>query len=91
MSKRPGSPLQRFTLWQWGLLVIFGGIMANLLTGLMPPPGDSAAARGQAFGRGAATLIAVVAGVVLIVMHFVRHKRPAPGRKKSRTGRARRR
>jgi hypothetical protein len=37
--------------------------------------GKFAAARGQAFGRGLATLLAVMAGVVLIIMHFVNRKR----------------
>ncbi|MHC4404675.1 MAG: hypothetical protein ACYTG0_33905 [Planctomycetota bacterium] len=77
MSKKPESPMERLkkvTLWQWGLIVIFAGVVSNQLMGLQATRG-SAAARGQAFGRGAATLLFVIAGVVLIIMHFVRRKR----------------
>ena len=78
MSKKPDSPMERLknvALWQWGLIVIGAGVAAGLLAGLQSPPAGSDAARGAAFGRGAVTLLAVIAGVVLIVMHFVRQKR----------------
>ncbi|HUG89558.1 MAG TPA: hypothetical protein VML55_01910 [Planctomycetaceae bacterium] len=68
------------------MIVIFAGLVANLVMGLLPPPSGSAAARGQAFGRGAATLVALIAGVVLIVMHFMR-KRRSPGRTRPRARR----
>ena len=78
MSKKPESPwerLKKVTLWQWGLIVICAGVAANLFAGLQASPGGSAAARGEAFGRGAATLVFVIAGVVLIVLHFVCRQR----------------
>jgi hypothetical protein len=79
MSKRPRPHIP---LWQWGLLVIIAGLVANMFMGLMPAPsGGSAAARGQAFGRGVATVLAIIAGLVLIIMHFVRRKPGMPQRK----------
>lgn len=64
MSKRPDSLMSRLTLWQWGLLLIVAGLVANVFMGelMPPPPGGSAAARGQAFGRAAASLLAVAGG-----------------------------
>ena len=79
---KPESPLSRVPLWQWGLLLIVAGLVANFAVGeLMPQASGSAAARGQAAGRMAVMVLAVVAGVVLIVMHFVRRK-PAPAKRK---------
>jgi len=78
MSKKPETPMERLkkvAMWQWGLIVIFAGVASNLLMGLQASTGGSAAARGQALGRGAATMLFVIAGVVLIIMHFVRRKR----------------
>jgi polyferredoxin len=77
---------KRIPLWQWGLLVIIAGLMANVLMSMLPAPDGAAAARGQAFGRGLATLVAIIAGVVLIVMHFVRRPAGKP-RQQSRKGR----
>jgi polyferredoxin len=75
-SKSPNEGLGKFALWQWGLTCIFGGIVANFVSPLvMSTPANTAAARGQAFGRGLATLLAIIAGIVLIVMHFVRRNR----------------
>jgi uncharacterized membrane protein len=66
--------LKRMALWQWGLISIFAALVANVLTGLQHTTGGSAAERGRALGRGVATMLFVIAGVVLIVMHFVRRK-----------------
>ena len=80
---KPESPFSRVPLWQWGLLLIIAGLIANFVVGeLLPQASGSAAARGQAVGRTAAMLIAVVAGLVLIVMHFVRRKPRAGSAKK---------
>ena len=78
MSKKPDTPMERLknvALWQWGLLLISASVFANVAMGLQASPGGSAAARGEAFGRGVSTLLFVIAGVVLIVIHFVRRKR----------------
>ena len=82
MSKKPQSPwerLKRIALWQWGLLMIVGGLAANGLMMAMPSPRGplTAEQRAEALGRLAATLLFVVVGVVLIVLHFVRRK-PRP-------------
>lgn len=77
-KKRPESGmdrLKRLALWQWGLITIFAGVLANVVMSFQAPSGGSAAARGAALGRGVATMLFVIAGVVLIVMHFVRSKR----------------
>jgi dipeptide/tripeptide permease len=73
--KSTRNNLKNFTLWQWGLTLIFAGIVANVVTGMMATPGTSAAARGQAFGRLLVTVVAVVAGIVMIVLHVVRKRR----------------
>jgi hypothetical protein len=78
MRKKPESPMERLkkiTLWQWGLIVIFAGILSNLLMGLQASAGRSATARARAFGRAAATGLFVIVGIVLIIMHFVRRSR----------------
>ena len=68
--------LKNMPLWQWGLIVIFAGIMSNLVMGMVPASGGSSAARrGQEMGRAVASLFFILVGVVLIVMHFVRGKK----------------
>ena len=51
-----------------GFLCILGGAAAQVL-------GPPAANQSEALGKGTATLLFFIAGVVLIVMHFVRSKR----------------
>jgi len=68
--------MKRFPLWQWGLICIFSGLLVNMMMALQSPTGRlSAQERAAAMGRGVATLLFVVAGVVLIILHFVRRKR----------------
>jgi len=77
MSKKPDTPMERLknvALWQWGLLLIFAGVFANMAMGLQASPGGSAAARAEALGRAIGTLLFVIAGIVLIVIHFFRRK-----------------
>ena len=78
MSKNPESPLDRLkkvALWQWGLIVICAGVAGGAFASLSASPGRSAADRGAALGRGVATLVFILAGVALIIMHFVRRRR----------------
>lgn len=75
-KKRTANP-QPLALWQLGMLCIIAGPIANLVLGMIWPlePPFTAAEQGQALGRGAAAMLAVVAGVVLIVVHLVRRYR----------------
>ena len=82
MSKKPNSPregLRIFALWQLGLILFAAAAAANVLSplvmGSLLPPGDTNAARGAAFGVGLVTVLCVVAGVVLIIMHFIRDRK----------------
>ena len=79
MAEKPQSPwerLKRLALWQWGLLLIVGGLASNAI---FPMPRGSLTyeQRAEVAGRLTVTLVSVVAGVVLIVLHFVRRK-PRP-------------
>ena len=81
MTQEPKSfkdRLKRIALWQWGLFCIVGGTLPNsvaIITGNAPKPPLTDAQRGEAIGRGLAALVFVIAGVVLIILHFVRRKR----------------
>jgi hypothetical protein len=82
-SKSDETPMERLkniTKLQLGSLCIIGGIAANILMPMImrmgPPPANSAAARGQAFGSAVASLLFIIAGIVLIILHFVGRKRP---------------
>jgi lipoprotein signal peptidase len=82
MVEKPKSPWERikqFALWQWGLLLIFGGIISNALTMSTRSPGAPLTAdqQAEALGRATAAILFIVAGVVLIIVHFVRRK-PRP-------------
>ncbi|NQV28109.1 MAG: hypothetical protein HQ518_27470 [Rhodopirellula sp.] len=80
MSKKTKSPTEnskRINQWQLGLLLILAGPLANSVLTTFEPlvPPLTNAQRGQAFGRGLASVVFVVAGVVLVVRHFVQRKR----------------
>ena len=80
MAQKPESPWDRLkgvALWQWGLFCITGGVVANVVVMAQQSPTGplTAEQRGQAFGRGLATLLFIITGVVLIILHFVRRKR----------------
>ena len=54
-----------------GLLCLLGGVASGFVyTAISGPPLDQSAA----LGRGAAQLLFCIAGIVLIVLHFVRGK-----------------
>lgn len=79
MADKPQSPrdlAKQLTLWQWGLFAIIVGVLGNMLQSIVDPltPPLSNAERGEAFGRGLVTALAVLTGVVLIVLHFIRRK-----------------
>jgi len=63
-------------LWWWGVMLIFGGVFANVVLTAMRPAGSlTSAQRAQMLGQGIATLGAIVTGIVLIVVYFVRSRR----------------
>ena len=79
MGTTPRSPfdnLKHTPLWQWGLYCIIGGVGANFVLSTMQPLKGitTAAERGFAFGRGLATFLFVIAGVILIVLHFIKRR-----------------
>lgn len=67
--------LKRIKLWQWGLLMIFGGLVASALTAVQGPGGTSEVERAQALGRAFGALLPILIGIGLIVAHFVRGAR----------------
>lgn len=78
-KKQPDTGMDRLkkvALWQWGLITIFAAIFANqFLSTFFEITGSSAGARGQAFGRGIATVGGVIVGIMLIVVDVVRRRR----------------
>ncbi len=66
---------RRLSLFVWGLACIAAAAMSNHFLGPAPDV-STPEGRGEALGRGFAQLCFVIAGVVLIVLHFVRSKRP---------------
>ena len=79
MAEKPDSMVERMKkmpLWQWGGCFIFGGVFTNLAAQLVIDAGDMPRAEaratqlGAAFGGG----FLILAGLALIVMHFVRRR-----------------
>ncbi|MFN0052335.1 MAG: hypothetical protein ACKV0T_09085 [Planctomycetales bacterium] len=80
MKKKPEG-FQSFALWQWGLFLMLAGPLGNMVSGFVfPIVGNSEAARGQRFGQGLVTFLCVIAGAVLVIIHFVRSKRDTADR-----------
>lgn|GEM_PF-2151235 len=80
MSEKKESLLERMKklpLGTWGMICIFGGLIANLIgmksieTQSLPRSQERAAQIGNA----AATILFIIVGVVLIIMHFIRKRR----------------
>lgn len=79
MSEKPDSLLnrmKRLPLWQWGLIFIFASLFVGLASTMAIDEADMrrtqerAARLGSACGSG----LFMIAGIVLIVLHFVRRK-----------------
>ncbi len=67
----PMDRLRKISWLQWGLICIFGGLMAGAIGSMQGPPKNSA----EAAGRAAAVGLFIVIGVVLIIVHFLRPKK----------------
>lgn len=76
-KRRSQSNSNRLALWQIGLLLVIAGPLANIFLSMVWPlePPLTNEQRGQALGRGLAALVSVIAGIVMIVLHFVRRSR----------------
>ena len=70
------SDSRKLALWQIGLLLILAGPLAHEFLALVWPltPPLTNEQRGQAFGRGLASILSVVAGVILVAVHLVRKR-----------------
>ncbi|QDT53360.1 hypothetical protein Pan44_13770 [Caulifigura coniformis] len=66
--------LKSMPLWQWGAILIFAGMVANMVIGLQAVPSNRAAARGQALGRGVATGLFVAVGAGMMLFDVMRRK-----------------
>ena len=69
--------MKKLPLWFWGLACMFGGIISRLLMQAFASRPEMSTAQGKAaaMGRAAAMLMFMLAGVVLIVLHFVLKRR----------------
>ena len=76
-KRSSSSNSKQFALWQIGLLLIIVGPLAYTLLEIVWPlkPPLTNEQQGQAVGRGLASILAIIAGVVMVVLHFVRRKR----------------
>jgi hypothetical protein len=83
-DETPMDRLRNIPKWQWGMIFIMAGIGANLVMQLRPTPANTAEARGAALGAAAASLVFIIAGIVMIILHFVRDKRPESKKRKRR-------
>ncbi|HUQ73048.1 MAG TPA: hypothetical protein VM165_26195 [Planctomycetaceae bacterium] len=79
MPKKRRSPAksQSLALWQIGLLLMIAGPLAYVFLDIVWPlkPPLTNEQRGAAFGRGLASVLSMIAGAVMVALHFVRRKR----------------
>ncbi len=75
-KRASSSKSNSFPLLQVGLLLIAAGPLAYLFLATIWPlePPLTNEQRGQAFGRGLVSVLSLVAGVVMVVLHFVRKR-----------------
>ncbi|MFM9960928.1 MAG: hypothetical protein ACKV2Q_06860, partial [Planctomycetaceae bacterium] len=72
MKKKPEG-FMSLPLWMKGVFLMLVGPLTNMVAGFVfPIVGNSEAARGQRFGQGLVAVLCVIAGVVLVIIHFVR-------------------
>lgn len=72
---------RKLTLWQWGLVFIFSGLVTGMLMNVVKPiEGNSRRDRADRAGRAAAQATVAGIGVVLIAVDLVRRGRGAPSK-----------
>lgn len=64
-------------LWFWGFCFMFGGVFSNLATTMLIDTGELRRAEERAAQLGAAVAggLLILAGIVFVVLHFVRRKK----------------
>ena len=76
--------MKKWSLGMWGFILICSGPIAFVLLPYDRPPGPlTDDQRAQMMGHGLGTLLPLVVGVVLVVIHLVRRKK---GRGESQGG-----
>jgi len=80
--------LKSMPLWQWGAILIFAGMVANMVLGLQAVPSNRAAARGQELGRGVATGLFVLAGAGMMLFDVL-CKKPVSEKTSKKKGKVR--
>ena len=78
-KRQPETPMERFKaqpLWFWGLTSISAALVSNVANQYMIEARGlrGAEAQGAKFGAAAVTLLFIIVGIVLIIMHFVKRK-----------------
>lgn len=81
-DETPMDRLRKIPKWQWGMIFIFAGMASNLMPYIRPTPANTAEARGAALGAAAASLVFIIAGIVMIMLHFVGGTRPEPKKRR---------
>ncbi len=77
MAKRSGR--RQLTLRNWGLIIIFSGLMTAVISNtLFPVEGNTRQARGERAGRATAQGVMIVAGVTILVVDTIRRSRGGP-------------
>jgi len=76
-QRKSQPPANRLPLWQIGLLMLIAGPASHAVSTMVWPlkPPLTAEQRGQAAGRAAAAIAIMIAGVVVLIVHFVKQRR----------------
>lgn len=68
--------LRKMSLAAWGVITIFSALLVFTGSMAMLPPGRlSMNEKAQFYGVATATVVLILAGIVLIVLHFVKRKK----------------